>query len=189
MRIRLAGALVLLAPALAFAHASERMVILTLPTGYYILGAALVVALTALIGALAPRLPTPRAVTLYARPILLSPTVTSVASFLAMVVLIAVGFLGERDPFGNPLPLVVWTLIWIALPVACALFGDLWRGWDPWTGPVRLTRRALERHGSIGLARFGAAPAIAGLFGLIWFQIVSLAPDDPAILARAVLVY
>ena len=47
----------LLAPTPALAHASERMIILTLPTGRYILGAATVVALTALLGALAPRLP------------------------------------------------------------------------------------------------------------------------------------
>ena len=33
------------------------MVILTLPTGYYIAGAAAAVALTGLVGALAPRLP------------------------------------------------------------------------------------------------------------------------------------
>ena len=46
-----------LTPAQALAHASERMLILTLPTGRYILGAAATVALTALVVPLAPRLP------------------------------------------------------------------------------------------------------------------------------------
>ena len=56
-----AGSLALLAalaPTPALAHASERMIILTLPTGHYIVGAAAVVALTALLVVLAPRLPT-----------------------------------------------------------------------------------------------------------------------------------
>lgn len=196
-RARAGGALAAIAallvptlhPAPAFAHASERMVILTLPTGYYILGAALAVALTALVGAVAPRLPDPRPVALFTRPALASPTVTSTASFLAMAFLVAAGFLGDRDPLANPLPLVVWTVLWGALPVACALLGDLWRGWDPWTGPVRLIRRTLGLSGGVGLARLGHLPAIAGFLGLVWFQNVSLAPDDPAILARTVLCY
>ena len=54
---RLLRPLPALMPGPALAHAAERMVILTLPTGRYILGAALAVALTALAGALAPRLP------------------------------------------------------------------------------------------------------------------------------------
>jgi len=47
--------LALLAPARALAHASERMVILTLPTGRYMLGAALAVALTSASSARATR--------------------------------------------------------------------------------------------------------------------------------------
>ena len=190
---RAGAALAVVGPALpptpAFAHAYERMVILTLPTGYYMLGAALVVALTALLGALAPRLPNPRPVTLFTRPALAPATATSIFSAALMAILIAFGFLGDRDPLGNPLPLVFWTVLWGALPVACALLGDLWRGWDPWTGPVRLIRRALGLSGGVGLARLGHLPAIAGFFGLVWFQIVSLAPADPAILARVVLIY
>ena len=50
--------LVLLAvPGAAQAHASERAVLLTLPTGWYLIGAALVVALTAALALLAGKLP------------------------------------------------------------------------------------------------------------------------------------
>ena len=55
-------------PAAALAHASERMLILTLPTGRSILGAAAAVALTALLLPLAPRLPAPRPRRLLALP-------------------------------------------------------------------------------------------------------------------------
>ena len=40
---------------------------------------------------------------------------TSLASFLVMLGLIAAGIFGSRDPLSNPLPLTVWTLIWIGL--------------------------------------------------------------------------
>ena len=177
-----------LAPRRALAHASERMIILTLPTGRYILGAATIVALTALLGALAPRLPAFRSRRLLAFP---APPAAlgSWTGFAALAVLVAVGFLGPRDPLGNLLPLTVWTLVWVGLALASMLLGDLWRGIEPWSAPVTATRRLLGRTGSLGLSRLGHWPAVAGFLAFAWFEIVSLAPDDPAILARAVALY
>jgi hypothetical protein len=179
----------LLAPAAASAHAAERMVILTLPTGWYMLGAALAVVLTALVTALAPRAPRLDQARLFERQRLLSRTLTSMLSCVVLFALIAIGFLGSRDPFANLLPLTIWTIIWVGLPILAAIFGDVWRPIEPWTGPVRLARRATGRTGSIGLSRLGHLPAVAGLFAFAWFEIVSLAPADPLVLARVVLAY
>ena len=60
---------------------------------------------------------------------------------------------------------------------------------NPWTGPAATLRRRLGRTGGIGLARLGAWPAALGLLAFAWFEIVSLAPADPAVLARAALGY
>ena len=108
MRRRLA-LLAALAPGRALAHASERMIILTLPTGRYILGAATVVALTALLGALAPRLPAFRSRRLASFP---APPANlgSWIGFATLAALLAIGFLGPHDPLGNLLTLTVWTL-------------------------------------------------------------------------------
>jgi hypothetical protein len=175
----------LLAPTPALAHASERMIILTLPTGHYILGAAAVVALTALLGALAPRLPARPS-----RPLASFPAppgyLGSWCGFLALASLVAIGLLGTRDPFGNLLTLTVWTVVWVGLALASMLLGDLWRGIEPWSGPVVLTRRLLGWQGGIGLSRLGHWPAVAGYLAFAWFEIVSLRPHDPAVLARAV---
>jgi hypothetical protein len=178
----------LVAPSRALAHATERMVILTLPTGRYMLGAALAVALTALAGALARRLPRLRPVALAPLPDLPAHA-GSWLSAGALLGLVALGHLGPRDPLGNLLPLTVWTFAAIALPLATMALGNLWAALDPWTGPSTLLRRALGRRGGVGLARLGQLPACAGLFALAWFEIVSLAPDDPAVLARVVLAY
>jgi hypothetical protein len=171
-------------PGAAFAHASERMVILTLPTGWYILGAAVAVALTAAIGVLARRLPAFGAQLLAERAALLPRTVTSWLGAGAFWALIAVGIWGTRDPLENLLPLTVWITLWVGLTVASVIFGNLWRDIEPWTGPVRVLRRLLGRTGGIGLSRLGYLPAVAGYLAFAWFEIVSLAPADPFVLAR-----
>ncbi|HET9068624.1 MAG TPA: hypothetical protein VFN28_08255 [Amaricoccus sp.] len=180
--------LALLVPAPALAHASERMIVLTLPTGRYILGAAAVVALTAVIGALAPRLPSFPTRRLAAFPVL-PHHLGSWLAFAALAALLLTGFFGPHDPLANLLPFAVWTLLWVALALASMLAGDLWRPIDPWTAPVTAARRLLRRSGSIGLDRLGHWPAVLGLLAIAWFEIVSLAPDDPPTLARAVLLY
>lgn len=185
----LATAALCLVPAAATAHAAERMVILTLPTGWYMLGAAAAVVLTALVTFLAPRLPRLGQARLFVRPVLLSRTLTSTLSWVVLCALIAIGFLGSRDPLSNLLTVTIWTLFWVGLPILAALFGDVFRAIEPWTGPVRLARRALGRTGSIGFARLGHLPAVAGLLAFAWFEIVSLSPADPLVLARVVLAY
>ncbi len=165
------------------------MVILLLPTGYYILGAALAVALTALITALAPRLPDSPSLRLLRWRARRPATWPSTLSCLLMFSLIAAGAFGSHDPLGNPLPLVIWTVLWVGVTGACALLGNIWAAINPWTGPILLARRALGRTGAIGIGRLGYLPALIGFFGFAWFELVSVAPADPPTLARAVLIH
>ena len=104
-------------PGAAFACALPPSVILTLPTGHYIAGAALTVGLTALLGAAAHRLPAMQPRVLQDRRILIPVSVTSYLCFLGFLALVAMGFLGPRDPMHNLMTLVFWTGIWIALPL------------------------------------------------------------------------
>ncbi len=184
----LAAGLALL-PSAGFACALPPSVILTLPTGHYILGAAVTVALTAMLGAMAQRLPTMQAHLIYERRAWVPVSVTSYISFLCFLGLVVIGFYGSRDPMHNLMTLVFWTGVWIALPLASMVFGNLWRALNPWTAPVRIARILLGRTRGIGLRRFGYWPAVLGYAGFGWFQIVSLSPDDPAVLAQAALIY
>lgn len=179
----------LAAPGVALAHASERAVILTLPTKGFIWGAGAAVALTALLAGLANRAPAFRARPLFTRPRLLPEGVTSWLSAAFLGLLIVAGLLGTRDPMANPLPLWIWTVLWVGLAALQAAFGNLWRDLNPWTGPVRMLRGLLGREGNIGLARLGYWPAVAGLLAFAWFEIVSLSPDDPAELALIAAAY
>ena len=184
----LAGAFALV-PGTVWACALPPSVILLLPTGHYILGAALTVAMTAVLAAFSRRLPmlTPRPI--YAGPSRFPFLLTSYLSFLTFLSLLVIGFYGPTDPVHNLLTLVIWTAVWIALPLACMLGGNLWAGFSPWFAPVRLMRALTGRSGKAGLARFGHWPAVAGLLAFSWFQIIAMAPDDPTVLAQAALVY
>lgn len=184
----LAGALMLV-PSAAFACALPPSVILTLPTGHYITGAALTVALTALMGAVSNRLPGLTAHPVYHRKPLLPRMVPTYASFMVFLLVLALGILGPNDPMHNLLALVFWAGVWIALPLASMLVGNLWWGLTPWHAPARILRSLLGRTSGIGLSRFGHWPAVISLAGFSWFQIVSLAPSEPETLVRAMVLY
>lgn len=179
------------APTSAFAHASDRGHVLLLPTGYYVVGGAFAVGASFLVLALLPpdmleRLWRKR-LTLFHWPEKLR-TLVSLLSFIALAVLVTAGLFGSRDPLSNPLPLTIWTLLWIGLTLLHGLFGNLWSWLNPWYGPYRLTVQLTGYSG--GKLRLpywlGCWPAVALLFAFAWFELVDPAPDDPARLAFAV---
>lgn len=187
---------VILAGDAAWAHTSERAFVLLLPTGYYLIGGALAVAASFLILALIPpvwvariaaaRLP-------LARVRLPGEAWPSLVTCGLLMILLAAGYLGSRDPLANPLPLTVWTLWWVGFTVLQALCGNLWRWLNPWIGPYLLARRMLGVHSEGGLLpypdRLGYWPAILFFLAFAAFELVHPAPDDPAVLADAIIVY
>ncbi len=185
-------------PSTADAHSAERGFVLILPTDYYIAGGATVVAASFLLIALVP-LARLRVIEGIGWPLGKFPdalgTGMSLLSCLIMAGLIAAGHVGTQDPLANPLPLAVWTLWWIALTVAHALFGDLWAVLNPWRGLYVVAFRTpwLGRW----LARLqlgypdwlGYWPAFAFFFLFVWFELIFAAPRNPEILANALALY
>jgi hypothetical protein len=122
-------------------------------------------------------------------------TATSLLSLAIVIVLVAAGLMGSRDPLANPLPLVVWSVWWIGLSYLHAIFGNLWSYLNPWsglyqaltvTGPLRRWRDVPPMPYPRGA---GEWPAVAGLLLFSWFELIHPAPTDPAILAKAVAAY
>ena len=132
----------------ALAHASERGYVLLLPTGYYLVGGAGAVAASFLALFFLPRQPLAR-LAQWRLPLVSIPAGlrfwTSLAAFLFMLWLLAAGIVGSRDPLSNPLPLTVWTLLWIGLTLLQGLFGNLWHWIDPWYAPVRMAGRLVPK--------------------------------------------
>ena len=175
-------------PSQAFAHASDRGHVLLLPTGYYVAGGACAVAISFLVLLAVPdaalRRARPRGLFLAEIPAGLRVW-TSCLSFTVLMMLVAAGVWGSRDPLSNPLPLTIWTLVWVGLTLIQGTIGNLW-GWiGPWYGPARILARLLpapRRYPKL----LGAWPSVALLLGFIWFELVDTAPDDPFRLATAV---
>jgi len=159
-----------------------------LPTGYYPLGGALAVAASFLILLAIPADRLKRwcdARLTLAQVRAPGETTTSLIAFGVIALLIVAGYFGSRDPLANPLPLTIWTIWWIGLTLAHALFGNLGRYLNPWVGPFRLAglRKTPLPY------RLGYWPAIVGLLAFAWFELIYPAPDDPAILAQAIILY
>ncbi|TGQ54642.1 hypothetical protein EN836_08540 [Mesorhizobium sp. M1C.F.Ca.ET.193.01.1.1] len=182
-----------LLPTPAFAHASDRGHVLLLPTGYYIAGGAFAVAVSFLVLALLP----PAALdNFWRRRFSLATfgdaprTIVSLLSFAGFALLIFAGLVGSRDPLSNPLPLVIWTLLWAGFTLLQGVFGDLWSWLNPWYGPWRVVcrlagKRAGEAQPSSLPAWLGFWPAFALFFAFAWFELIDPAPDDPSRLALA----
>ncbi|RWI24533.1 MAG: hypothetical protein EOQ94_02295 [Mesorhizobium sp.] len=193
----MAASFIPLLPTPAFAHASDRGHVLLLPTGYYIAGGALAVAVSFLTLALLP----PAALDRFWRRRLSlftvsdhPRTVLSLLSFAGFVLLIATGLFGSRDPLSNPLPLVIWTLLWAGFTLLQGVFGDLWSWLNPWYGPWRVASRVFnlrtdEAEPSRLPKWLGYWPAFVLFFGFAWFELIDPAPDDPSRLAFAAGIY
>lgn len=181
----------------AAAHGAERGLVMLLPTDYYLTGGAIAVAASFAVLLLVPVgwfSRAARAVATFTAVPLPSTPVTSTASFLFLILLVATGLLSTADPLSNPLPLFVWTFFWVALTLIQALLGNLWPWLNPWTGPLvllrRLTGRSLGREPILPLPHaLGYLPAIVIFFLFAWYELVSLAPEDPPGLAAVVTAY
>lgn len=179
---RAALALALAFPAApALAHTGERGFVMLLPTGLYIAGGAIAVALSFGVMAVLPAGLLPRS---FSRPAQESEPHRwpSFLACLALLALLAAGWLGSRDPLENPLPLGVWTLWWVGFTFLNALFGDLWRHVNPW-GWMPAPRA------SPFLEKLRYWPALVLFLGFAWLELVFPAPFDPEILAWIALGY
>ncbi|WFP63418.1 hypothetical protein [Mesorhizobium sp. WSM4904] len=195
--LALAATILALHPTAALAHASDRGHVLLLPTGYYIAGGALAVAVSFLALALLP----PAALDRFWRKRLSLfafgdglRAIVSLFSFAGFALLIAAGLFGSRDPLSNPLPLVVWTLLWAGFTLLHGIFGDLWSWLNPWYGPWRVVSRLAGKRGSETWPAslppwLGFWPAFVLFFAFAWFELIDPAPDDPARLAAAAGLY
>ena len=182
MRPWLALALFVASATTAQAHSAERSFVLLLPTGFIITAGAVVVAVSFAALLLVPeawfkgvfacerrlgRLPLP------------APRLTSFIASLIIVALIWTGIVGSRDPLENLLTLSVWVLWWAVIVLMHPLIGNLWA----WINPFGWVRAAPR------LAFSAYLPALAIFAAFAWLQLVSASPEDPAVLAGAVLIY
>lgn len=111
---------------------------------------------------------------------------------LGLGVVLVVGFVGPTNGLSNLAILTVWVGWWSGYAMTTYLVGNTWPILSPWRTLARwLSNSRWTPDGDRGerLARLGVWPAVVGLLGLIWIEVVSPLADDPRLLAWIVLGY
>lgn len=199
--LRLAGAATfvgLALPATAGAHGLVGRADLPIPEWLFAWGAALVLIVSFV--ALSALWREPRLERRDQRPLFRIPAFVDVGAGLLGVVLfcglVYAGFAGSQVPTENALPTFVYVLFWVGLPIASAVFGDVFRALSPWRAAARAIRWLLTRLGRDDLPealpypeRLGRWPAVAGLLVFVWFELIPADGDKPSVLAILALLY
>jgi len=123
-----------------------------------------------------------------------------VGSVLALAGVLVVAFLGPAFAESNAAVLVVWGGWWAGYTMSVYLLGNTWSLVNPWrwlVGALARLRRVLpDRLASAAVTlrqpfpgRLDRWPAVAGLLGLIWLEVVSPIASNPRLLGAVVIGY
>jgi hypothetical protein len=111
---------------------------------------------------------------------------------LFLLVFVAAAF-GDPDTADNLAPVFVYVVFWVGLILLSALVGDVWRAVNPFDTLAAIgqaVRHWLRRDPRPPAPyRFGHWPAVAGLTGFVWLELVYPYRAEPRTLATAIAVY
>jgi hypothetical protein len=181
----------------AGAHAIAERYDLPVPLGFYVAGAAAVVAVTFLITAAfvyaKPAQKHESAVLSLRVPAPLQSTFTILLQVIGVVALLAVvatGLFGSPHPARNLAPTLVWIMWWCAFSLFVACVADVWPLLNPWRTLAQLGERLRGRRQGRpypdGLAEW---PAVVFLLIFVWIELVSPFSSTPFALALLALAY
>jgi type IV secretory pathway VirB3-like protein len=193
------GIAALLFPASAQAHGIVGRADLPIPVWLFSWAAAIVlvvsfVALSALWTR--PQLQSERRVQLFRVPLTLTRVVSLIGVGLFALVLYS-GFAGTQVWSSNFSVTFIYVIFWVGIPIASVLFGDVFATLSPWRSCARAILWASRRLAPRSLAhpplrypkRLGQWPAVAGLVGFAWLELVYVERDNPSTLAALSLGY
>ena len=183
----------LLWPALASAHGLVGRAYLPFPPWLFAwaAGAVLIVSFVGL-GRLwsAPRLEHPAPRRLFGLPAYLEP-ICGVIGVALFALTVYSGIVGSQIPTANLTPTMIYVVFWVAVPVLSAFLGDMYRPFNPSRAIARAIAWAGRRTGTSRLVGeplaypewLGRWPAVVGVFGFAWLELVFINRDDPSTLA------
>ncbi len=102
------------------------------------------------------------------------------------------GIAGTTNPNANIAPSFVYIALWVALVPLSLLFGDVFAALSPWRAVARAAGWAARGRFTAPRPyppRLGHWPAVVGLLGFAWLELVFVNRDDPRVLAVLAVVY
>ncbi|MGB0872372.1 MAG: fenitrothion hydrolase [Solirubrobacterales bacterium] len=110
--------------------------------------------------------------------------------------LVYAGFAGDQDPSTNIVPTFVYVYAWSVLPIASALFGDVFRAFNPWLAVGRAAGWIKSKVAPNALPApfnypesLGRWPAVVLLFAFGWIELIAESGRDPSFLAWMIIAY
>jgi hypothetical protein len=187
------GAVALALPAAAQAHGIVGRADLPIPVWLFSWAAAIVlvvsfVALSALW--MTPQLQEQRLRRLFRLPAPVEWLASLVGLALFALVLYS-GFVGAQVALANFSVTFIYVIFWVGLPVLSVLFGDVFKAFSPWRSCARVLAPLVGKPRLRYPRRLGMWPAVAGLVGFGWLELVYVLPDrdQPSTLAALSLAY
>lgn len=176
----------------AWAHAAEQGFVLLLPTTAYITAGTCAVAVTIFLMFALRREQLESLFKPWDTGLDVSKfdpkTWTSYGASLVLLTIVFVGLFGPTDPQSNLLPLVLWTVVWMAVFVIQGTFFDLWRWINPWVVLHQLIDPNDRPLFTIP-ERLSVWPAAVLFTVFQGFVLADVAPNDPTRIATLTLGY
>jgi hypothetical protein len=178
-------------PAAAHAHGLVQRANLPIPE--WLFGWAAAIVLIVSFVALATMWPKPRLEEYESKPlpgvgrVLGSRAVEIVCGLIGvglLVVVIVAGYVGKQSTFANLAPTFILITFWVGMAFASAIFGDIFRAFNPWRA-LGFAFKGVRPYPE----RLGRWPAAIGLLAFTWIELVSGWGDEPDTLVTAALVY
>ncbi|HEY2142283.1 MAG TPA: fenitrothion hydrolase [Solirubrobacteraceae bacterium] len=193
-------AALLVSPTAALAHGIIGKTDLPVPRWLFAWAAAVVLVVSFV--ALATLWPKPRLEHAGSRvvlrfPRLLDPICGALGIALFAIVLYA-GFAGEQGlPTANLEPTFIYVLFWVGLPFLSLPCGDVFRAFNPWRAAARAvawtaakaTKGAVSYKPRAYPRWLGRWPAVVGILGFAWLELIYVEHDNPSTLAWLALAY
>ncbi|MDX6264944.1 MAG: hypothetical protein QOH84_6632 [Kribbellaceae bacterium] len=98
----------------------------------------------------------------------------------ALLLLLGVAWFGSSSPGLNPAPTWLYVWIWVGIIPVSLLFGPVWRLANPLRTIAGLVPRATYRELPQRIAYW---PAVAGLLGFLWLELVFPDGSEPLVVA------
>ncbi|HEY3828871.1 MAG TPA: fenitrothion hydrolase [Solirubrobacteraceae bacterium] len=194
------GVIALAFPAAASAHGIVGRADLPIPVWLFSWAAAIVLVVSFV--ALSTLWMTPQLQEQRLRRLCKLPAVAEWLASLVGLVLFALvlysGFAGAQVALANFSVTFIYVVFWVGLPVLSVVFGDIFRAFSPWRTCARLAVALVGavRGGKVNPPLryprwLGMWPAVAGLVGFGWLELVYVLPDrdQPSTLAALSLAY
>jgi hypothetical protein len=194
----LASAAVALLPDAAMAHGLVGRQDLPIPRWLFAWGAAVVLVVSFV--ALAVLWPKPRLEQAREHRVLRVPAALEVLAGLigivAFVVVVWAGLNGSQTGTANIAPTTIYVVLWVGVPFASVLFGDVFAAVNPWRALARGAAYVAGRASGGRLPQpiaypewVGRWPAAIGILTFAWVELVYVNRDDPSTLAVLALLY